>query len=91
MLTWQCHLPARAAATAVGVARIFDWGGPKPHITCNDVIKNFQKRNFSWGKDIMEWKIKSRGLRLALKQDFAKGRRLKLIHKKCKYLNWDTF
>ena len=26
-LTWQCHLPARAAATAIGVARIFDWGG----------------------------------------------------------------
>ena len=30
----------------IGVARIFDWGGPKPQITCNDVIENFQKRNF---------------------------------------------
>ena len=32
----------------IGVPRIFHWGGPKPQITCNDVIKNFQKRNFLW-------------------------------------------
>ena len=25
----------------IGVPRIFDWGRPKPQITCNDVIKNF--------------------------------------------------
>ena len=25
----------------IGLARIFDWGGPKPQITCNDVIRNF--------------------------------------------------
>ena len=24
----------------IGVAIIFDWGRPKPQITCNDVIKN---------------------------------------------------
>ena len=30
----------------IGVARIFDWEEPKPQITCNDVIRNFQKRNF---------------------------------------------
>ena len=41
----------------IGVARIFDWGGPKPQITCNDVIRNFRKSNFLWGKDIVEWKI----------------------------------
>ena len=41
----------------IGVARIFDWGGPKPQITSNDVIKNFRKSNFLWGKDIVEWKI----------------------------------
>ena len=42
----------------IGVARIFDWGrGPKPQITCNNVIRNFRKRNFLWGKDIVEWKI----------------------------------
>ena len=35
----------------------FRLGGPKPQITCNDVIKNFQKRNFLWNKDIVEWKI----------------------------------
>ena len=41
----------------IGVARIFDWGGPKPQLICNDVIKNFQKRKFLWGKVIVEWKI----------------------------------
>ena len=44
---------------------------PKPQITCNDVIKNFQKRKFLWDKDILEWKIWNRCL-LALNQDFAK-------------------
>ena len=41
----------------ISVARIFDWGGPKPQITRNDVIRNFRKSNFLWGKDIVEWKI----------------------------------
>ena len=27
----------------IGVPRIFDWGWPKPQITCNDVIKKFLK------------------------------------------------
>ena len=44
-------------SSVIGVARIFDWGGPKPQITRNDVIRNFRKRNFLWGKDIVEWKI----------------------------------
>ena len=35
----------------------FDWGRPKPRITCNDVIKNFPKRKFLWNKDIVGWKI----------------------------------
>ena len=56
----------------IGVARIIDWGGGyKPQITCNDVIRNFQKRNFLWGKDIVEWKIRSCSL-LALYQDFGR-------------------
>ena len=42
---------------SIGVARIFDWGGPKPQIARNDVIRNFRKSNFLWGKDIVEWKI----------------------------------
>ena len=46
-------------------------GGPKPQITCNDVIRNFQKRNFLWDKDIVEWKIWSRSL-LALNQILVK-------------------
>ena len=29
------------SAGSIGVARIFDWGGPKPQITRNDVIRNF--------------------------------------------------
>ena len=41
----------------IGVPRIFDWGRPKLQITCNDVIKIFPKRKFSWDKDIVGWKI----------------------------------
>ena len=39
----------------VGVARILI--DREAQITCNDVIKNFQKRNFLWDKDIIGWKI----------------------------------
>ena len=73
----------------IGVARIFDWGGPKPQITRNDVIRNFRKSNFLWGKDIVEWKIWSRSL-MALCQDFGKRRGRKLIVEKCKSLTWKT-
>ena len=41
----------------IGVARILIGGGGKPQISCNDVIENFQKRNFFWAKDIVGWKI----------------------------------
>ena len=41
----------------IGVPRIFDWGRPKPQITCNNVIKFFLKRKFLWDKVIVEWKI----------------------------------
>ena len=41
----------------IGVPKIFDWGKPKPQITCYDVIKFFQKRKFLWDKDIVGWKI----------------------------------
>ena len=34
----------------IGVARIFDWGGPKSQITCNDVIRNFETGIFLWGQ-----------------------------------------
>ena len=59
--TYQ-HVIARVGFTlrggpSIGVARIFEWGGPKPQITRNDVIRNFRKSNFLWGKDIVEWKI----------------------------------
>ena len=49
----------------IGVARIFDWGRPKPQIRCNDVIRNFKREFFCRGKDIVEWKIRSGGLVLA--------------------------
>ena len=35
---------------------LIGWG-PKAQITCNHVIKNFQKRNCLWDKDIIGWKI----------------------------------
>ena len=38
---------------SIGVSRIFDWGRPKPQITCNNVIKIFPKRKFLWDKDIV--------------------------------------
>ena len=50
-------------------------GGPKPQITCNDVIKNFQNRNFLWNKDIVGCKSWNR-CRVALNQDFAKKEHL---------------
>ena len=34
----------------IGVARIFDWGGGKPQITCNDIFRNFRKSTFLWGQ-----------------------------------------
>ena len=34
----------------MGVARVFDWGAPKPQITCNDVIRNFEKGIFRGGQ-----------------------------------------
>ena len=30
----------------IGVARIFDWGGVKPKITYNGIIRNFQEELF---------------------------------------------
>ena len=56
--------PARAITwlVGIGVARIFDWGKPKPQLTCNDVIRNFKREIFCGGKDIVEWEIRSRGL-----------------------------
>ena len=41
----------------IGIPRIFDWGRPKPQITCNDVIKIFPKRKLLWDEDIIGWKI----------------------------------
>ena len=41
----------------IGVAKIFDLGGPKRQITCNDVSEIFKKGTFDGDKDIVEWKI----------------------------------
>ena len=50
----------------IGVTRIYDWGGgAKPQITCNDVIRNFERGICCGGKDILEWKIRSSGPALA--------------------------
>ena len=75
-MCWTRHV-------SIGVARILiGGGGPKPQITCNDVIRNFQKKTLFWGKDIVEWKIRSCFLS-TLYQDFGKGRGRKLIVRTC--------
>ena len=74
----------------IGVARIFDWGEPKPQITCNDVIKNFKRGTFCGGKDIVEWKIRNRGVVWHLSRTLLKGEGIKPIIKKCKCLTWET-
>ena len=55
-------------------------------MTCNDVIRSFQKRNFLWDKDIVECMIRSRGLVWHLTKSFQKRERLnqKLKMKICK-------
>ena len=58
-------------------------GGPKPQIAWNDVIRNLQKRNFLWGKDIVEWKIWSCSP-LTLNQNIGEEKGRKLIVGKCK-------
>ena len=52
----------------IGVPWIFDWGRPKPQITCYDVIKNFQKRKFLWDKifDIIESQLIKRNCLILL-------------------------
>ena len=56
-------------------------GEPKPQIKCNDVIRNFRKKNFLWGKDIVDQKPG-----LAHNQNFALRRGLQPKVKKRKYL-----
>ena len=72
---WQ----ANSSMDSIGVDRIFDWGREKPQIICNDVTKIFQKRNFLWGKDIVESKIRRRDLFVDTYQVFALGRSLIFI------------
>ena len=60
-----CLALGAPASRPIGVARIIDGGGPKPQITCNKVIRNFERGIFCGGKNIVEWKIRSHGLVLA--------------------------
>ena len=63
--------------SGVGVARIFNWGEPDPHITCDKTSsKIFKRSDFLWDKNISESKIRSLGPGLVRKQDVAKGGRL---------------
>ena len=48
-------------------------GGGNQQIPCNGVIRNFQKRNFLWYKDIVESKNKSFGLVWHLAKILQKG------------------
>ena len=73
----------------IDIAKIFDWEwGPKPQITCNDIITNFESGIFCGGKDIVEWNIRSLGLVLA--RNLVQGKGLKPIVKSRKCLNWET-
>ena len=65
----------------VGVPRSSDWGGAKTQITCNDVIKKFQKRNFLCGQRYRRMEDKKAWPGLAHNQDFANERRLELNYK----------
>ena len=56
---WQIIPILILVADTLGIARIIERGrGGKAQITGNDVIKIFERRNFLWGKDTVEWKIK---------------------------------
>ena len=65
-------------------------GGGKSQITCNDIIRNFERGIFCGGKGIAEWKIRSRGLLLARNYEFVQRGGLKPIVKMRKRLNWET-
>ena len=58
----------------IGAARILDWEGPNPQITCNMTSSEILKRKlFIWDKNILEKKIRNLGPGLGRKQDVAKG------------------
>ena len=63
----QCTLlsPTRAKHRRSQDFWLGEGEGAKPQITCNDAIRNFERGIFCGGKDIVEWKIRSRGLVLA--------------------------
>ena len=46
---FRTNMGSLGGVASIVVAR-FLIGGAKPQITCNDVIRNFQKRNFLWAK-----------------------------------------
>ena len=73
----------------IDVARIFDWGGAnhKSHAMAHQKLR---KRIFCGGKDIAEWKIRSRGLVLARNWELVQEGKLKPIVKMQKCLNWET-
>ena len=50
----ECSCEERGGAD-IGVARIFNWRwGPKPQITCYDVIRNFERGIFCGDEDIVD-------------------------------------
>ena len=81
----------KSILSIIDIASIFDWEwGPKPQITCNDIITNFESGIFCGGKDIVEWNIRSLGLVLARNLEIVQGKGLKPIVKSRKCLNWET-
>ena len=64
-------------ALGIGVARIFNGGGSKPQITCNDVIRNFRKEKFFVGQRYRRIENQKSRRGLAVTQKFAERKGLK--------------
>ena len=60
----------------MGVARVFNWGGPNPQITCNMTSSHiFKTRYFLRDKNTLEWNIRRLWPRLVGKQNIAERER----------------
>ena len=57
--------PKKKRSSTIGVAKVFDWGGGANHKSHAMTSSETSKENFLWGKDIVEWRIRSRGVMLA--------------------------
>ena len=64
--------PPPPLGAPLGIAKIFDLGGANQISLAMKTSEVF-KEEFLWDKDIVEWKIRSRGLVWHLTESFLKG------------------